>query len=193
MKKPSFHILLIFFTASFFIYSCTTQRGAEPINEATAIATTYPLEKPENASEIDYSNHGYPVTEDQQSPSSEYVEDLIIPTPETDSAVVLGQLIEQSTNKPYLAPGLYLGSLLNKDNTDSKVPSVISISTQEDPKAIQAKNGSFLFSDIPPGKYTLVIWTPMSLSVVKDLETSQDILFDVESGETLDLGIILIP
>lgn len=193
MKKYNQFILIIFFCASIFFSACSTQQEANPALKITEIATTYPLEQSKNTSEIDYSNHGYPITGNQQLPSSEYVESLIIPTPDTDSAVVVGKLVEQSTNKPYLAPGLYLGSLLKDHNNNSELPSIISLSTEKDPKAIQAKNGSFFFSNITPGKYALVIWTPMSLTVVKDFEKKEDIIFDVKSGESLDLGIIYIP
>ena len=191
MKKYTLSLCIVCLTASMVLFGCAPQQETETTQSPAELETSYPLDQPQERPTIDYSDQGYPVEE--QGSSSEYVDSLTIPTPDETSAVVLGQLIEQATNAPYLAPGLYLGALINTDPDDPELPSVFSISTDNDPKAVQALDGAFVFSEVPPGQYALVIWSPMSLNLVKNPATSQELLIEVAAGETLDLGTIVIP
>jgi hypothetical protein len=102
-------------------------------------------------------------------------------------------LLYNATDKPYLAPGIYLGKeISNKDSSNSSVPSVISISPSSDPLATQAQDGSFMFTNVEPGEYRLFLWSPMSLVLVKDVNTSEEIIIIVSAGKITDLGDIVI-
>ncbi len=43
-----------------------------------------------------------------------------------------------------------------------------------------------------PGRYALIIKTPLTLQPVKDANTSRDIVVDVAAGEVVELGVIAV-
>jgi hypothetical protein len=52
--------------------------------------------------------------------------------------------------------------------------------------------GYFAFSDVEPGTYALVFWTPMNSWVISDPETEEAILVTVNAGEITDLGEVAV-
>jgi hypothetical protein len=49
-----------------------------------------------------------------------------------------------------------------------------------------------MFTDIEPGEYRLFLWSPMSLVLIKDVVTSEEIVIFVTAGEITDLGDVVI-
>lgn len=117
---------------------------------------------------------------------------LAVPTPTSDSAVVTGRLVYAGAeDKPFLA-SLYLGPALQADQPG--VAPLISFSEQTDPLAVQAAGtGQFLFVNVPPGTYGMVLWNPASSRIVQENKTGETLLFTVEAGQLLDLGVVAIP
>jgi len=55
------------------------------------------------------------------------------------------------------------------------------------------KAGKFIFLDVEPGQYGLIIWTPMNLILVSEVSNPQlENIFIVTAGEITDLGTIII-
>jgi len=156
-------------------------------NSNTNISTGYPSsidDNPVNDSIIGYPNHDGVNKQEETFPDK-----IFIPNMKDNYGIVIGQLI-QSDNKPYIPPRLYLGKLLQANEED--MPSLISFSTENNPEASLAKNGSFIFENVDPGQYVLIIWSPMNTVPIIDNETNSELIVYVEEGELRDLGIIYI-
>ncbi len=174
--------LLFVFLMLFAISACT---AIEPTQE---IAEGYPVDATMDP-EVFSGDSGYPI----DSPEAEahvLPDDLDIPDPSEGTAVVHGKLVSLSSdNGPYIAPALYLGSVLSSENGIF----LGSISVDEDPEGLQASNGEFVFTDVPPGNYGLFIWTPVNAFIIKDETTEEPVVLEVVAGETYDLGTIYVP
>lgn len=169
----------------------------DPLHEETTDALL-PLAYPSSTettlienSDIDY---GYPINEVQQYEIEYYPEVVVIPEPEQKTGVVFGRLLSANSNEPYLAPALYLGKLINPEETNENLPKAFSVTSEIAPKALQALNGTFVFTDVDPGPYGLFIWSPMGYFLVNDVTNVEDdqIIVIVTAGEQLDLGDIFV-
>ena len=117
-------------------------------------------------------------------------ESLVIPEPGKDTGIVVGQLVSGSDKQPVLG-ALYLARTIKPDEGD--MPPIVAFSDSTDPLAVQDQSGRFLFTDITPGIYALVIWNPVTSTVIQDEETKEYRLIEVKAGEVTDLGTITLP
>ncbi|OGO64254.1 MAG: hypothetical protein A2Z45_07000 [Chloroflexi bacterium RBG_19FT_COMBO_55_16] len=117
-------------------------------------------------------------------------ESLVIPEPGKDTGIVVGQLVSGPDNQPVLG-ALYLARTIKPDEGD--LPPIVAFSDSTDPLAVQDQTGRFLFTDITPGIYALVIWNPVTSTVIQDEGTEDYRLIEVKAGEVTDLGTITLP
>jgi hypothetical protein len=119
-----------------------------------------------------------------------YVTQLVVPTPESGKAVITGKLLVGDENgKPYPA-SLYLASTLPPSTPD--YPPIIAFSEQTDQLALQdVDTGVFLFNNIVPGQYAIILWTPYGGNPLVD-KNNQTIMFTVNANELKDLGVIVL-
>lgn len=62
------------------------------------------------------------------------------------------------------------------------------------PRAVIDRNSyQFLFTNIEPGEYGLIVWEPMNSFPVNDPSTQQTLFFEVKANEVVDLGVLSIP
>jgi hypothetical protein len=116
---------------------------------------------------------------------------LTIPDPKADLGIVIGQLLTPGPGgEPYYTT-LYLARTIESDQGD--MPPIIAFSESEDPVSTQDKAGAFMFVDVPPGKYALAIWSPLTSTIIQSPDSEDYLVFEVKAGETTDLGIIAIP
>jgi hypothetical protein len=115
-----------------------------------------------------------------------------IPTAASGLAVVTGRMVMMDPlGKPYLT-GLYLGNTLYAAE-EAESPPLVSFSELESPEAVQdVETGQFVFTDIPPGEYALIIWTPVFSMIVIDPDTGHEMIFQVEADQLKDLGTISV-
>lgn len=134
----------------------------------------------------------YPFLATSEEPSFPQDFELHIPTPSQNGGVVTGKLVHMSSDsEPYIAD-LYLGLAIPADQPD--FDPIISFSQETDAKAIQnPSSGEFVFPNISPGIYALVIWTPINSNVIREPGGEKFMLIEVVTGETLNLGTIFIP
>jgi hypothetical protein len=117
-------------------------------------------------------------------------EKLDVPEVGEDTGIVIGQLLTPGPGgEPYIGV-LYLASTL--ESSDPKYQPMVAFSEASDPKGIQDRNGNFLFVDVPPGKYALIIWTPVTNTVIENPETGEYLYLDVTAGEILDLDVVSV-
>lgn len=172
--------------------------GCTPIEKTTSdnsyipveVGTAYP--PPSDHQPQTRVESGYPGAETTLAVESSLPNTLSIPAPSTDSGIVTGVLLGESDNRPYIAPGLYLGKLIPSSDENSEVPPLIGLSTGSDPKAVQATDGAFLFTEVSPGEYIIIIWAPMSIVPIIDPETQSELIVIVEAGKVTDLGTLFV-
>lgn len=135
---------------------------------------------------------GYPAPESENY-SSEYPDEITIPPLKNELGIVTGRLVANSDRTdPYLATSIYLGKAIEANLTD--YPPLISLDTTSDPLAVQAKNGDFIFSDVEPGIYGLIIWSPFSQTVIQNPDKDGfPLLVEVMPGKIKNLGVIVLP
>jgi hypothetical protein len=187
--------LLILTIFALLLVACQDSDGIPPTDEAPSILPTEDTSSeepyPEPTKYVPPEPSGeYPgpvveeEKEDQPTPTP-----LVIPPPGDETGVVTGRLVIAESDDPYYAT-LYLAGTIAPSDPD--YPPLIGFSEQTDPKAVQDENGVFLFVDVPPGEYALLIWSPVGNVVIEDPEIDDYMLFNVEAGEVLDLEIIYI-
>ena len=189
----SLKILKIIILTIFIIFLSTgCSNSNTPKITATNTVEAYPRPEENNQNQLSDFESGYPISTSQISNENLLPDTISIPTPNDESGVITGQLIKDSDKAPYIAPGLYLGGFLEPNEDMENAPSIYGISPGVDPQAEQGKDVSFVFSDVEPGKYILLIWSPMSILPVKDVETQEEIILIIEAGEEINLGTIYI-
>jgi len=187
MTNPKISLIFVFIIATLLFSSCYNSPSS-----TLTLDKTYPISTSADLNVGD-NNYGYPVTTNIP-PKNYYPEQVTVPNPVPGTGIIIGRLIQSSNGDPYLAPGIYLGKEIANDSSvvGNDTPSIISISPTSDPIAAQAQDGSFVFSNITPGEYRIFIWTPMSLTLLKDANSTADIVIQVIPGQIIDLGNIFI-
>jgi ABC-type oligopeptide transport system substrate-binding subunit len=122
--------------------------------------------------------------------TSNQVKQLIIPTPSNGKAVIMGQLKAQGDTGGLTLADLFLSPIVSSDTSVDL--SSVTFSNATDPVAtIEIGTGRFVFTEINPGKYALMIWTSMRAYPIGDT-SGNTIIFTVNPDETKDLGSITI-
>jgi len=111
-------------------------------------------------------------------------------TPEPGKAVVSGKLLDSSFNEPYEA-SLFLSKNLTAEYPG--YPPVISFSYQTNPRAAQDDEGNFIFKNIEPGNYVIVLYKPTGQDFLKDGNNELPKMFNLKANEVVDLGILYFP
>lgn len=111
---------------------------------------------------------------------------MSFPTPSPGLAVVGGKIVEVLSQEAPPESTLYLGEILT---LDSGRP-VVRLERGTAPYAIPAPSGEFLFQDVRPGQYGLVLYTPEFSFLVDDPDGAGSLIFDVLPDQVLDLGQI---
>lgn len=167
------------------VVSCSSSTTPQMVTEKPS-TPGYPAAGQQTLSSNAYPGPG-PGEEDRKS---FYPPSVSVPKPKAGLGVITGKVIERGTNEIYLAPTLILGELSFADNPSA--PPLVGFSEQTDPKGIQDQSGKFIFEDIKPGKYAIVVWTPISQTLVSD-EKGATVMIDVTAGKVIDLGDVYVP
>jgi hypothetical protein len=115
-----------------------------------------------------------------------------IPTASADKAVIHGVVRQVDTNKPLgEAEGVdvFLAQVLH--SADSSM-TMSSLDKTTAPRSDPDAQGVFVFADVPPGEYALVVRSPLTEVVARQAnDTSKDLVVTVTAGQTLDVGEIV--
>jgi len=117
--------------------------------------------------------------------------DFSLPTPEQDLGVIGGvlirEVIEAGGYLPVVPKSLYLGEIVYADNG---TPVYVRRNT-ESPRAELFETGVFLFNNVPPGQYGLII----DLGFTEQILTTQDgsnLTVILAPGDVIDLGQVFV-
>lgn len=119
--------------------------------------------------------------------------DLDFPAPADGTAVICGGVVSETPATKYLlagdfylAPVIYTKATLD-DGKEIDVP-FVSLNVGADKVAdIKTEEGGFVFLNVPPGEYSVVIYTPIQSFLFHDGTGQNTLMFKVEAGETKHL------
>jgi hypothetical protein len=136
-------------------------------------------------------NDGYPILDTfiEEDYYKDFVDTIIFENLQAESTngQIIGTLLD-GTGNAYLVD-LYLARTI--DSGQDNYPYLLAYSPNESLKAIQAKDGKFLFDGVPAGIYGIIAWSPVGDLVIMD-EQNKELIFEVENGEIMDLGTVTI-
>jgi hypothetical protein len=182
---------------SIMLAACNTPASIEPTTApvpATAAPTAgsgYPVGQ-ENAG-------GYPVaaapTVDPAYPvptealAVTIVPQLTVPAPTSGQvAVVTGKIFRRdkdSTENKTFPADLYLGKILSSTQGEE---GLVELDPTTAPRAQVDAQGTFVFIDVPPGKYGLFLNTPGGALLLNQPTDGSALVVDASGGQTIDLG-----
>ena len=121
---------------------------------------------------------------------------LDLPEPAAGRAIVCGSAISKTpvtrfllTGDFYLAPVIYTKATL-EDGTEMDI-TFISLNVGTDKLAdVKTETGDFVFLDVPPGEYGVVIYTPVQSFLFHDGTGQNTLMFKVAAGEVKQLDPI---
>jgi hypothetical protein len=129
------------------------------------------------------NNESNPASGNPSSPSA-------VPTPSSGKAVVFGELNISGDTSGLSVSNLFLTPLTAGDNSED-FSSVIYVEGIDPSASLDDGNGQFVFADVNPGQYALMIWTSMKAYPLGD-NLGKTIIFTVGPDETKDLGVISV-
>ncbi len=121
----------------------------------------------------------------EYSDSTEAVSSII--PGEEERGGVVGYLHSSGNQSPIVGIGIYLGKILPLDPGPEFL---ITIEENESPHSRTDNEGYFEISDVPPGEYPIIVWTPFKSQVVADDSGERELIVIIETGKVTDLGVI---
>src|SRR5205809_453576 len=117
-----------------------------------------------------------------------------IPTPQGGTGNIKGILLTAGTDhQPYKGGDLYLGRVIHGGQSDS--PPFVAFSPNENIKTYSRneETGEFVFVNVPPGEYALVLDLIVMSSAIEDPATHNFIIIRAAADQTTDAGVINVP
>jgi hypothetical protein len=117
------------------------------------------------------------------------VPQLTVPAPASAQvAVVTGKIFRRdkdSTENKTFPADLYLGRVLSSTQGEE---GLVELDPSTAPRAQVDAQGTFVFTDIPPGKYGLFLNTPGGALLLNQPTDGSALVVDATGGQTIDLG-----
>lgn len=107
-----------------------------------------------------------------------------LPTPSSSEVAVVGGVLVRDGH-----PGDTKLQLARVIRSEDGTPLIASLGDKTSPTTVTDEHGRFLFTDVPPDTYGLVLVTPLGSLLFRD-DTGANLLFDVVAGEVLDIGVV---
>jgi hypothetical protein len=112
-----------------------------------------------------------------------------IPTSNPNLASIAGSISIQGHPTGTFPADLYLG-----DPTGSNpIGAFVALDIQSAPRGYVRADGTFIFPNVPPGTYAILVWTPVGAYVVPDPITGVSWLIEVKGNAHFDAGQIVVP
>ena len=113
----------------------------------------------------------------------------LIPTQDPKGPSIVGSIEMQGKPAGTFPATLFLG-----DPTKSEpVGAYVSLDIETAPRGYVLPDGDFVFPNVPPGTYAILVWTPAGAYVVPDPTARSTWLIEVSGSERFDTGYVLIP
>lgn len=116
---------------------------------------------------------------------------LSVPTPAETTAVIHGTIISKETNK---APEAIFYLAANSTANTKDAPAVLAFSNQNSPRAEVTDVGEFVFRNVEPGQYAMMLWFPSKEPFFIHALDGQDYMWvNAKAGDMLELGEVIVP
>jgi len=109
-----------------------------------------------------------------------------IPQPAPGTGVIVGMLKLEHTNQPMVGIELYLAQHIGATQDTP----IYKLDPNSAPHAITGYDGRFVFKDIPPGRYAIVVWNPFNSFLVRNPATGSELVIEVGPDQVYDVGIL---
>lgn len=113
----------------------------------------------------------------------------VIPTPVPEMGVVVGVVEMEEVGRPMSGVPVYLGEPIG---SSSGAP-LFAMDPSRAPHAEADAAGRFVIADVEPGDYVLILWNPVNSIMARDIDTGEPLVFSVEPGEVVDVGVVREP
>lgn len=115
--------------------------------------------------------------------------ELPIPTQDPQMASIEGAITMQDQPVGKLPATLYLG-----DPTGSNpMGAYVALDIETAIRGYVRSDGTFIFPNVPPGTYSIVVWTPAAAHIVLDPATGETWLIEISADTRFDTGQIIVP
>jgi hypothetical protein len=115
-------------------------------------------------------------------PNSLTLEQAVLLKPATGGALVAGRLINNATNKPAPMAWLYLAGVIGPDNNPQ-----VWLDISKAPLSISNQDGVFYFQNVKPGKYAVIVWSPITTVMIDEPGSPYTLLFRLAADEVKNL------
>jgi hypothetical protein len=176
-KMKMARLVLIVLISALILAGCGSNPKVDVTNSPLQkLAAESPLVPPESAE-----------TGDTSAPIQLTQVPLEPPTPAAGKGIVYGVLIrdlEGMEPEPMSKTRLYLAPVKEASGGGTYV----SHSPTTDPVTFTNEDGSFVFTDLEPGTYGLIVATPLGSVLMKHQDTTEEVVVTVGASEAVDLG-----
>jgi len=121
------------------------------------------------------------------------MEPIVVPQPASgDVGITTGTLLRIDGDKqlPIAGARLYLGTLLK---TADGVDAMVQLDRNTSPATTTNGLGQFLFVDLPPGRYGLMLDAIEGALLLNRPDDGTDLIIEVTGGQVNDLGELAYP
>jgi hypothetical protein len=125
----------------------------------------------------------------QPQPQPQPINRLAVPTPSAGMSVVAGQVVGSGTAAPIKKTPIYLAQV-HWDDQHKNAAYALDISRS--PATTTDQNGFFVFSDLPPDEYTLIVGDFYGRNDVVREKNGNARIFQPEAGKTLDVEVVQV-
>jgi len=135
----------------------------------------------------------YPAPGNEPPAPTVSMEPIIVPQPASgEVGITTGTLyrIDGENRIPITNATLYLGALLQ---TAEGVDAMVQMDRNVAPKTITNGLGQFLFLDLPPGRYGLMLDAIEGALLLNQPDDGTDLIIEVTGGQVNDLGELAYP
>lgn len=123
------------------------------------------------------------------SPSPAYEVSRELPQPAEGKAILTGVLKVEHTDTAMMGVELYLA---NHIGATPDTP-MYSMDPSSAPRTATDNEGYFVFRDVPPGHYAIVVWSPFNSFLIRDPKTKLSFALDVQPNQVYDIGTFYEP
>jgi hypothetical protein len=99
----------------------------------------------------------------------------------------VGTFLVEGQEIPLAGADVFLGQLLGA--TDDNQSPVFGMDLKTAPHAVTDQWGGFVFTDVVPGSYAVILWNPLSSTLAKSAD-GQVLKVTVESQQIENLGVL---
>lgn len=114
---------------------------------------------------------------------------FVAPTPaSSDVGTVTGKILKIQTDggtKPFTGLPVYLGSVLKSEQGKE---GLVELDKAKAPHATVDAQGNFVFTDVKPGRYGLMMDTPRGAILLNDPSSGGNFIIEADGGKVKDLG-----